>query len=64
MKKVKYFMLNPGDEFKLNRVRDNRVFRKEGEGAGALQIKDSEGKIPRHDYMIYINMTSTVWIED
>lgn len=62
MRAVKYYNLNPGDEFKLNRVRDKRVFRRETEGA--TTILDKDGKLCRHDYKIYPHMTMTVWVED
>lgn len=62
MRAVKYYNLNPGDEFKLNRVRDKRVFRREEEGA--TTILDKDGKPCRHDYKIYPPMVAVVWVED
>lgn len=63
MKAVKYFNLNPGDEFKLTRHGyDKRVFRREEEGA--TTILDKDGKPCRHDYKIYPPMVAVVWVED
>lgn len=60
---VKYFNLNPGDEFKLTRHNyDKRIFKREEEGASI--VKDAYGNPPRHDYKIYPPMVAVVWIEE
>ena len=57
-----YKELKVGDEFIINKKNDNRVFRKESNGA--LQIKDTYGDpCADKDYHIYGYLDMPVWIE-